>query len=228
MLHCEKGTGIPIMVEAERQRDHLPELLQLATFITSSAHYPLEATGEDTIGAALVAMMTKLPNARWISSTQGSQGSVLLQRGAAGGDKCSAEGAGSSVDDDIEAMWQELSAQRDSPSLPGCMTSNGASIGAGSVAVRRGKFGAAADSGSSVTGRLWVASVAHLSAASPVVDTTGAGDAYNAALLYSIAHGLPPDQMMTLAAVVAGCNCTSLGARSGMPHASNVDGSLLA
>lgn len=230
-----KTQGIPILVEAERQRDRLPELLQLATFITSSAHYPQEVTGEGNIGAALVAMMTKLPNARWICSTQGSQGSVLLQRGAAGGDNCSAEGegnsvdgAGSSVEDDIEVMWQEVSVQRDSPSLPGCMTPNGAAIGAGSVAVRRGKFSAAPDSRSSVTGRLWVASAAHLSAASPVVDTTGAGDAYNAALLYSIAQGLPPGQMMTLAAVVAGCNCTSLGARSGMPHASNVDGSLLA
>jgi hypothetical protein len=71
-----------------------------------------------------------------LSTEAGSQGSVLLQRGAAGGDNCSAEGegnsvdgAGSSVEDDIEVMWQEVSVQRDSPSLPGCMTPNGAAIG---------------------------------------------------------------------------------------------------
>lgn len=33
--------GILILVEAERIRERLPELLQLATFVTSSAAYPL-------------------------------------------------------------------------------------------------------------------------------------------------------------------------------------------
>ena len=34
-----QGRGIPILVEAERLRDKLPDLLQHATYVTSSAHY---------------------------------------------------------------------------------------------------------------------------------------------------------------------------------------------
>ena len=37
--------GIPILVEAERLRDSLPDLLQYATYVTSSAHYPRVISG---------------------------------------------------------------------------------------------------------------------------------------------------------------------------------------
>ncbi len=37
---CLQDRAIPILVEAERLRDRLPELLQRADFVTSSANYP--------------------------------------------------------------------------------------------------------------------------------------------------------------------------------------------
>ena len=49
-------------------------------------------------------------------------------------------------------------------------------------------------------------------------DTTGAGDAFIGALLYSLCKGLSWDRALRLSAIVAAANCTGLGARGGMPH----------
>ncbi len=46
----------------------------------------------------------------------------------------------------------------------------------------------------SVAGRLLVASAASIPDEAPVLDTTGAGDAFNAAVLYGIATGEPPSR----------------------------------
>lgn len=54
--------------------------------------------------------------------------------------------------------------------------------------MHRGEF-KTADGRTCVAGRLHVASAANLSESSPVVDTTGAGDAFNAALLFGLARG---------------------------------------
>ena len=56
-----------------------------------------------------------------------------------------------------------------------------------------------------------------------VEDTTGAGDAFIGTILYSIIHSLPHEKMLQLAAVVASCKCTALGARPGLPHAEDID-----
>ena len=45
-----------------------------------------------------------------------------------------------------------------------------------------------------------------------IEDTTGAGDAYIGSVLYGITQQMPFDQMMMLAALVAACTCTALGA----------------
>lgn len=60
-----------------------------------------------------------------------------------------------------------------------------------------------------------------------VEDTTGAGDAFIGTILYGIIHKLLYDQMLRLAAVVAACKCTALGARPGLPHAEDIDADLL-
>lgn len=50
-----------------------------------------------------------------------------------------------------------------------------------------------------------------------VADTTGAGDSFIGSVLYSIVNKVPLEQMLRLAAVVAACKCTALGARPGLP-----------
>ena len=60
-----------------------------------------------------------------------------------------------------------------------------------------------------------------------VVDTTGAGDAFVGSLLYGVATGLSVGAMLQLAAVVAACECTALGARPGLPRAAQLSGAVL-
>lgn len=60
-----------------------------------------------------------------------------------------------------------------------------------------------------------------------VVDTTGAGDAFIGALIYGLSTAMPPDRMLRLAAVVAAAKCTALGARTGLPHRSQLSQGLL-
>ena len=61
-----------------------------------------------------------------------------------------------------------------------------------------------------------------------VKDTTGAGDAFIGALCYGLAANMSVDKMMVLAAVVAACKCTALGARPGLPGWQQLDSRLLA
>lgn len=85
-----------------------------------------------------------------------------------------------------------------------------------------------ADSGSNqaLVARVTVASAAGLPPGA-VVDTTGAGDAFIGSLLYGITAGMEPQQMMGLAAAVAACKCTALGARPGLPRSSQLAAELL-
>lgn len=56
-----------------------------------------------------------------------------------------------------------------------------------------------------------------------VVDTTGAGDAFNAALAYSIALQKPLEEAVTFATKVSALKVTKLGAQRGMPYMEEVE-----
>lgn len=60
-----------------------------------------------------------------------------------------------------------------------------------------------------------------------IEDTTGAGDAFIGTVLYAVTQGMPHDKMLKLAAVVAACKCTALGARPGLPYAQDISPELL-
>lgn len=55
-----------------------------------------------------------------------------------------------------------------------------------------------------------------------MVDTTGAGDAFIGSVLYGLATGLDRPRMLQLAATVAACKCMAIGARQGLPNASQI------
>lgn len=50
-----------------------------------------------------------------------------------------------------------------------------------------------------------------------VLDTVGAGDAWNAAVIYGILRGLPIDEIVLMANAVAAIKCTRVGAVDGLP-----------
>ena len=51
----------------------------------------------------------------------------------------------------------------------------------------------------------------------PVIDTTGAGDAFHTGYLYGVLQGWPMDQRLKFGAAVAALKCGSMGARTGLP-----------
>lgn len=64
-------------------------------------------------------------------------------------------------------------------------------------------------------------------ASTDVVDTTGAGDAFIASLVYGICHGKPITEMLQLATLVSARKCCHLGARPGLPRWSELPPELL-
>ncbi|EIE21663.1 PfkB-type carbohydrate kinase, partial [Coccomyxa subellipsoidea C-169] len=75
-----KGAGIPVLVEAERLRPGLNELLAHADYVVTSARFPQAWTGEAGLGDALLSTFYCLPHIRWMVTTLGSKGSVFLER----------------------------------------------------------------------------------------------------------------------------------------------------
>ena len=57
----------------------------------------------------------------------------------------------------------------------------------------------------------------------PVVDTTGAGDAFHGAFIYGLLRGWPLERTATFANAVAAMNCTALGGRAGLPRLAEVE-----
>ncbi|CAN4078012.1 unnamed protein product [Withania somnifera] len=68
-----------------------------------------------------------------------------------------------------------------------------------------------------VCGRLLVGTAEKMPS-SEIVDTTGAGDAFVGAVLYSLYANLPPEKMLMFASQVAAVGCRALGARAGLPQ----------
>jgi sulfofructose kinase len=61
----------------------------------------------------------------------------------------------------------------------------------------------------------------------PVVDTTGAGDAFHGVFVLALASGLKDADCARMAAAVAALKCRRLGARAGLPTAMELDAFLL-
>jgi sugar/nucleoside kinase (ribokinase family) len=60
----------------------------------------------------------------------------------------------------------------------------------------------------------------------PAVDTTGAGDVFRGALIYSLLRGDRPDVMLRFANAAAALSCTREGAIGGIPSLGEIEGLL--
>ncbi|KAL6763951.1 PfkB-type carbohydrate kinase [Haematococcus lacustris] len=99
-----RAAGVPVLVEAERLRPGLDQLLQLADCVVTSATFPQAWTGEPLLSDALLASAQRLPRARFLLTTLGSAGSVMLvpqPDGAVG--SSTGNRAGRANDDDVRA-----------------------------------------------------------------------------------------------------------------------------
>lgn len=80
LARAARVSGVPVLVEAERLRPGLEDLLQEADYVVTSAHFPGDWTGEQGVGDAVTSMFARIPRAQWMITTLGKKGSVLLER----------------------------------------------------------------------------------------------------------------------------------------------------
>ncbi|XP_021893740.1 uncharacterized protein LOC110811524 [Carica papaya] len=187
--------NIPILIDAERKREGLDDLLGLADFAVCSAKFPQAWTEAPSISSSLVSMLLRLQRLKFVIVTLGDDGCIMLQR--------TVNGSSESEEMEIDSLLELLKQRRDgSMAVPACISSSAMTLKANGIGT--------------VSGRLFVGTAEKIPL-SELVDTTGAGDAFIGAVLYAICAEMPPEKMLPFAAQVAAANCRALGARGGLP-----------
>ncbi|MED6207713.1 hypothetical protein PIB30_038271 [Stylosanthes scabra] len=159
--------NIPILIDAERPREGLDDLLNFANYVVCSAKFPLAWTEASTIPQALVSILLRLPNIRFVIVTLGKDGCVMLERNL--------DVASSPEEVDIDSLVESLkTASSESVSHPTCISSSGATLKAEGIGT--------------VNGRVYVGTAESIPP-SELIDTTGAGDAFIGAVIYGT---IPP------------------------------------
>ncbi|KAL1834871.1 hypothetical protein ACET3Z_004522 [Daucus carota] len=188
--------GIPMLIDAEKKREGLDDLLNLTDYVVCSAKFPQAWTEAPSIPNALVCMLLKLPKLKFVIVTLGDDGCLMLER-------CLGEGV-QSQEMEADSQYELLKQKRDTnKSIPTCISSNQLKLSAEGLGVVNGRF---------------YLGTAEKIPPSELVDTTGAGDAFIGAVLYAICANMPPEKMLPFAAQVAAASCRALGARTGLPH----------
>ncbi|OAP00813.1 hypothetical protein AXX17_AT4G33040 [Arabidopsis thaliana] len=221
---------IPILVDTEKKRDGLDDLLPFADYVVCPENFPQTWTEVSSTAGALVSMLLRLPKLKFVIVTSGEHGCLMVQRASKGtkpetlslslGFKTSymilspvhkhhlalstSAEVFESQETDIESLLETLKHRKDSTTtFPTCVSSETTKLKANGVGT--------------MTGRLFLGTAEKIPP-EELVDTTGAGDAFIGAVLYAICAGMPPEKMLPFAAQVAGCSCRALGARTGLPH----------
>ncbi|KAL9239092.1 hypothetical protein vseg_013444 [Gypsophila vaccaria] len=201
LVIAEEATrrSIPILIDAEKKREGLDELLTFATYVVCSAKFPQVWTEASSVPRALLTMLLRLPNVKFVIVTLGEDGCVMLER--------SVSEAPDVEEMDIDEVSKSLKQRApDHSSTP-------SSISSPIMKLRGNEL-------DTIVGRLHVGTAEKIPP-SELVDTTGAGDAFIGAVLYALCTNMPAEKMLSFAAQVAACGCRALGARTGLPHHSD-------
>ncbi|GAV74159.1 PfkB domain-containing protein [Cephalotus follicularis] len=188
--------SIPILIDAERNREGFDDLLKLADYAVCSAKFPQAWTETPSIPSALVSMLLRLPNLKFAIVTLGEDGCIMLERSV---------DEGPELDEiDVDSLFESLKQRKDdSTAIPTCLSSLVTKLRANGIGT--------------VTGKLFLGTAEKIPP-SEVVDTTGAGDAFVGAVLYAICVDMPVEIMLPFAAQVAATCCRGLGARTTLPR----------
>ena len=166
----------------------LEQLLQMADYVISSAHFPQGWTGEQCLGDALVVTLSRLPHARWVITTLGSRGSVLLERPHPGQETAAAAAAEpvvleelvSQLFDQAAATSSAADADADGQGMPACISSSGVAIHTGGTASSAAACSLRLQRGEAETQR--VAQAAAQAAAAAAAANADAGNASSYAM----------------------------------------------
>ncbi|KAF4378182.1 hypothetical protein F8388_009035 [Cannabis sativa] len=187
--------NIPILVDAERVREGLDELLDLSTYVVCSVKFPKAWSGAQSVPNAMVSMLLKLPKLKFVIVTLGEEGCIMLERSV---------NETPSKEVDVESLLESLKQKKDgTTTFPTCVSSSVENIRANGIGT--------------ISGRL-ILGTAEKIPPSELIDSTGAGDSFIGAVLYALCAKMPVEKMLPFAALVAGACCRALGARTGLPH----------
>ncbi|BFG42831.1 hypothetical protein CerSpe_291050 [Prunus speciosa] len=197
--------NVPILVEGERIREGLDDLLKLADYAICSAKFPQAWTEAASIPSALVSILVRLPKIKFVIVTLGEDGCLMLERSVDGFiETLFLAEAPQSEEMDVDILLELLKRRKDDNiAIPTCVSSPVTKLRANGVGT--------------VCGRLFVGTAEKVPP-SELQDTTGAGDSFIGAVLYAICSNMPPEKMLPFAAQVAATCCRAVGARTGLPH----------
>ncbi|KAL5149095.1 Ribokinase [Glycine soja] len=166
--------NISILIDAERPREGLNDLLSLADYVAW--------TEASSIPRALVSIILRLPRLKFAIVTLGKDGCIMLE-------KC-VDDEGSHIEEmDVDSCFVSLTTRKeDSTAMPTCIPSPVTKLRAEGIE-------------ESVCGRLYYGTSEKIPP-SELVDTTGAGDAFVGAVLYSICANLSLEKMLPFASYV--------------------------
>ena len=202
--------GIRVLVECERLRDGLDELVRLADVVVTSKNSPPDRFTETTpIGDAMTEMFACLPKAKVMVTTLGARGAVALVRD---GVETPEVGEGTALDDVVSRL--ENAALRGDDETPGPSVETESLVIRDASGERRFKAKVVFTPAKRLTDN-------------QVVDTTGAGDAFIGTLAMSAcSEDFNVASAMRLGAYVAATKCGGIGARSALPHRKDIPESL--
>lgn len=189
--------GIPVLVDAEKPRDFLDELLSYADIVVASDNFIDTSNGDGncndgakSLSESIIKLSREmLPRARLVIVTRGSRGSIAVANPT--------EGA---LVGDLDLDHSVLAGD----AVQKVLDQNDSTLPDGAPVVRDCGGTTAVSSAASVP---------------EVVDTTGAGDAFIGSICYSCVFLLdrPLGSILALAGTVAAMKCQATGARSGLP-----------
>lgn len=207
-----KKRGMRVLVEAERLRDGLDELVATADVVVTSKTYPSARFPEcRTLGEAMMCVLASAPEARSVTTTLGARGAVALARvdeDAAAEAKTREAACIDDVIARVEALANETSSEE--ADVPGPSRSTAP------VRVRD-------SSGASEMTVEVIFTPARRLRDEDVVDTTGAGDAFIGTLAAAMcSEEFHLGDAMRLGAYVAAAKCGDVGARRALPRADTI------
>lgn len=240
LLHCDarntaaaiaaarqaNSAAVPVLLDAERDRPLMAELVPLCDYLVTNETFPCAWTGEGDLEAAMVLLLATT-RATCIITTLGAAGSCAV---------CHRDSwRPHRLFGGLQANRKEATPNNDSNTLPRMAR----------MAVVAGVAGRAAQL--QPTNQIQNRTVAfdhppptthetftmggneytrvHLPAyplEQPVADSTGAGDAFVAGVVYGLTHALGIAETLQLGSYLAAQSCLQVGARCGLPRLAGV------
>eukprot|EP00903_Cladosiphon_okamuranus_P019217 g17671.t1 len=185
--------GVPVILDAEKYRPHLKDLLPLADYIICNRNFPLAFAGNVGHERAIRELLEH-GRARLVATTLGAEGCMIVTR-------------------DGEQPWQgylDFSLPDGCPMEVKTFVAGDAEPAGSNPSSTDDKQDRGAPA-RYVIARSWPVEP------SDIVDTTGAGDCFIAGFIYGMSRRLGIARTVALASLVAASKLSSPGARRGVP-----------